>query len=69
MPKALRRIVCGWPLSIAVLNHDVAIYVYCEHCGDLVEEGEISPPIDETAVRLHVDQNRVRPYLEDDDAD
>jgi hypothetical protein len=58
----LRHKPCGGLLSVAVLNDDVAIYVYCETCRDLVEDGEIVPPIDEAAVRLHIDQDRVRPY-------
>ena len=62
-PMFLRHKPCGGPLSVAVLRDDVAIYVYCEHCCDLVEDGDIDPPVDETAVRLRVDEERVRVRL------
>lgn len=57
----LKHVRCGNPVSIAVLDHDVAYYVYCEHCRDLVEEGELHPPVDEARVRVRVDRERVRP--------
>ncbi len=60
----LRHAVCGHEVSIAVLRHDVAIYVWCEHCQDIVEEGDLLPvDADETRVRLCVDKERIRPWL------
>jgi hypothetical protein len=69
IPIYLRHKNCGRELSIAVLQHDAAIYVYCEHCHDLVEDGEIDPPIDEDKVRLRVDEARVRPMLTDGESE
>lgn len=57
----LTHVRCGKPVSIAALRGDVALYVWCETCCDLVEEGELFPAMDETAVRLQVDRERVRP--------
>lgn len=62
----LKHVRCGMPVSIAVLKGDVAYYVWCETCRDLVEEGELFPPLNETAVRLHVDRERVRPVFGDE---
>lgn len=59
----LRHSLCGHEVSVAVLTGDAAIYVWCEHCHDIVEEGELTPGSDETQVRLRVDGRRVRPYL------
>lgn len=56
----LKHTRCGREVSIAVLNDDVALYVYCEHCRDLVEDGELDPKVDETQVCLRVDRWRVR---------
>jgi len=36
-----RHKTCGTVLETAVLNGDVAIYVWCPRCRDLVEHGEI----------------------------
>lgn len=33
---------CGTPVETAVLQHDVAIYVWCPSCRDIVEAGELS---------------------------
>jgi hypothetical protein len=62
----LKHTKCGSEVSIAVLNQDVALYVYCEHCHDLVEDGELDPKVDETRVRISVDRERVRPLIQDD---
>lgn len=32
---------CGHEVTIAVQVDDVAIYVYCDYCGDIVEDGEL----------------------------
>jgi hypothetical protein len=32
---------CKKPVSLAVLLHDVAIYVWCPTCNDIVEAGEL----------------------------
>ena len=32
---------CRGPVTIATLHHDVALYVYCEKCHDIVEDGEL----------------------------
>jgi hypothetical protein len=62
----LKHTLCGREVSIAVLNDDVALYVYCEHCHDLIEDGELDPKINETLVRLRVDRARVRPTWRDE---
>ena len=60
----LRHSRCGAEVQIAVLRHDVAIYVWCETCHDIVEEGELLPlGASESKVRLRVDAERVRPFL------
>ena len=69
IPIYLRHRLCGRELSIAVLQHDAALYVYCDHCRDIVEDGEIDPPIDEDKVRLRIDEERVRPMLTDGDTE
>lgn len=38
---ALRHKNCGSRLTLAVLEGDVAIYVWCDTCHDLVEFGEL----------------------------
>ena len=57
---------CGQDVSIAVLNHDVAYYVYCDTCRDLVEFGELDLPVNENQIRLQVDRSRIRPTFNDD---
>jgi len=37
----LKHSICGSLLTIACLVDDVAMYVYCNHCNDIVEDGEI----------------------------
>jgi hypothetical protein len=37
----VRHAICGHPVTIAVLDHDDAIYVCCIHCCDIVEAGEL----------------------------
>ncbi len=64
LSRALKHKPCGNPVSVAVLNNDVAIYLYCEHCHDLVEDGELDPPVDETKVKIRIDEERVRPFYE-----
>jgi hypothetical protein len=32
---------CKQPVTIAALDNDVAVYVYCDTCHDIVEENEL----------------------------
>jgi hypothetical protein len=40
----IRHKLCGRPVTVAVLTQDVAIYVFCETCHDLIEAGELDVP-------------------------
>lgn len=37
----IRHKDCGQPVSVALLNDDMAIYVFCDTCNDIVEAGEL----------------------------
>lgn len=54
MVGPLRHETCGRVVTIAVLNNDVALYVFCEHCNDLVEDGELVPAADVNARRFAI---------------
>jgi hypothetical protein len=58
--RILRHKNCGEPVGIAVLNHDVAIYVFCDACNDLVEYGELEGVTDINAEKFYIAQGRIR---------
>jgi uncharacterized protein YodC (DUF2158 family) len=57
---------CGSEVTVAELLHDVALYVWCDRCHDIVEAGELSEarrpdvPVDCTLLHLQVSHERVR---------
>lgn len=60
----VRHKACGEPVTIAVYQHDVAIYVHCNTCDDLVETGELELTLSEQGDGQQADQiNRSLFYL------
>lgn len=37
----VRHKTCGEPVTIAVYQHNVAVYIHCNHCNDMVEAGDL----------------------------
>lgn len=54
---------CGQPVTVAVLQHDAAIYVWCNTCNDIVENGELDIPTDVNAAPLCLDIERDRSLI------
>lgn len=47
--RLLSHATCGYAVTIAVRQDDVAIYVWCPVCNDIVETGELFIPGDHTS--------------------
>jgi uncharacterized protein YodC (DUF2158 family) len=61
----LLHVACGTEATVAQLSHDVALYVWCERCEDIVEAGALSEarrpgvPVDPAGAVLRVSRGRV----------